>query len=245
MISQRCISAAVMSAAIAAAATGAAAAQTQTGQAEPVQAEEGALANFGRLVGNLTQSVAGAQDPVAAQSAFFFKYAAARLEMNEAQMHLSEAFELRDQISLLQAERATLTAGSLTAEQFRKSVQLAAGAQSAFTERMTSEATLTAEATASFVSAIPPLVRGTALMIQLPREAEAWVAAAREAANSGSMLEKARLLLTVREAVSVARDLPSFIQTTVASYRRVLEFGRARQVQVPPEAEAALEAGAV
>lgn len=196
---------------------------------------QGILGGFGG--GNKS---APAASPEAAQSSFLSKFTAARIQMNAAQISLAQAFGLKDAVTQLEAEKTTLTSGTLDVNGFNKAKELSGGVSKALAEKMAAGAVLDAKGKATFATAFDPLAQGTLLTIELPGAAKAWADAAQAAASAGSLMEKAKLLNTAQAAGAVAMALPDFASVTIDNYKKVLEFGKANQIPIPKSATDAL-----
>lgn len=179
-------------------------------------------------------------DSAGSHSGFLGRFLAARVEMNNAQLALAKAFELKDQVAALEAEQVALKSGSLDSDGYKKSKELSEGVTAALAERMDAGVELSAEGQKNFVAALPPLARGTLMTAQLPAEAKAWAESAQSAASSGSMQEKIKLGATARTAASVAKDMPGFAKLSIDNYKKVVGYGSAKKIPMPKDATDAL-----
>ena len=147
---------------------------------------------------------------------FFGLFQAARLEMNRAQLELAIAFELKDQITLLQTEQTRLQGGAPgTPTASRKATALSENVDAAVQDRIQQKAVLSAEGKKHFQAAIPHLLIGTLLTIKLSGQMK-------EALTSSSLSDKVPLLM-------IAKDLPRFVNSTVSNYKMVLGYGKDQQ----------------
>ena len=179
-------------------------------------------------------------DPAAAQSAFFQKFTASRIEINAAQLELALAFGLKDKVGELQAEQDNLRSGPLDKDGYHKSKELSDGVDRELADRMAAGTVLSADGKTHYVASLPHLLRGTLLAAQLPAEAQAFASSAKSAVGSASFQDKMRFGGMAMTAVMIAKDMPGFVGTTVDTYKKTLTYGQANHIPVPHDATAAL-----
>jgi hypothetical protein len=165
------------------------------------------MPKFGGLGGG------GAAQP-GAQGAFFVNFTRARLEINSAQTYLAQAFDLKDEITLLEAEKTTLTSGALDKDGYKKSKEISQNVNAKLSARMVEGAALSDEGRKYYQASIPHLLAGTLITVQLVGDAQALSQSAQAALASGSMMEKVKLAGTAASAAMIAKDIPGFVMRT-------------------------------
>lgn len=192
------------------------------------------MPKFGGLGGG-----GGAAQP-GAQGAFFVNFTRARLEINSAQTYLAQAFDLKDEITLLEAEKTTLTSGALDKDGYKKSREISQNVNAKLSARMVEGAALSDEGRKYYQASIPHLLAGTLITVQLVGDAQALSQSAQAALASGSMMEKVKLAGTAVSAAMIAKDIPGFVMNTTSAYKQTLTYGRANKIPVPKDATDAL-----
>jgi hypothetical protein len=200
----------------------------------------GQMPNFGGLMHNAASSDNGSANVVGAQSAFFRTFSDSRLEVGLAQLNLARAFELKDAVTELEAEQASLAGGPLDKAGIKKSTELSDSVNQQIAARMDSGAELSADGKRYYVAAIPHLLKGTLLAVQLPGEAATFANSAKAAVSSASLMDKARLAGTAMTAVAIAKDMPGFVSNLFGAYKKTLAYGQSKNIPIPKDATDAL-----
>ncbi|ESQ88670.1 hypothetical protein [Asticcacaulis benevestitus] len=156
----------------------------------------------------------------------YASFLAARLEMNNAQLSLANAFDLKDQVTLLQAEQTRLQSGAIDADGIKKSTVLSNNVSTALNEKMGQKTALSAEGRHHFEAAIPHLLLGTIMTVRL-------IVVSKSALSSASFADKIPLAL-------VAKDIPGLAKTTYENYKMVLTYGKENNIPMPSNASDAL-----
>ncbi|HCJ16855.1 MAG TPA: hypothetical protein DHV57_05480 [Hyphomonas sp.] len=167
---------------------------------------------------------------------FYAIFLTARLDMNQSQIHLANAFELKEQVALLEAEQARLAEGNLTASDVKDSVQLSNKASEAIDARIQEGAELSEEGQQYFIQALPYLVSGTLLTIELPNRAQSYVDQLRRDAQSANYMQKAQIAIKLKDGAQVAHQMPSYIRTTATNYKLVMGYGKDHSMPIPEDA---------
>ncbi len=157
---------------------------------------------------------------------FYGLFLAARIEMNQAQIELAEAFDLKDQVTLLQTEQTRLQGGALDANGLKESTVLSNNVDAAIQDKIQQKAVLSDEGKKHYQAAMPHLVIGTLLTVKL-------IAEGKSAIESSSMIEKIAL-------IAALKDMPGFVRSVVSSYKMVFTYGKENNIQMPANASDAL-----
>jgi hypothetical protein len=172
--------------------------------------------------------------------AFFVDFLLSRRETSEAQLLLAKAFDLKDDVTLLEAEKTRLSSGALDQDGFEKSKELSESVNAKIAEKMQQGAVLSEEGAKFYQAAIPHLLKGSLLAIRLVPDAEQLRRSAQEAALHGSMFDKVKLAGTAVATARVAMATPRFVMDTTGAYKRVISYGQANKIPVPKDATDAL-----
>jgi len=199
----------------------------------------GQMPSFGGLMHSGAPSN-GSADLAGAQSSFFREFLASRLEVGLAQLNLAKAFELKDAVTELEAEQASLSGGPLDKDGVKKSTELSDSVNQQIEARMDSDAALSADGKQYYIASLPHLLKGTLLAAQLPGAAVTFANSAKAAAASASLMDKARLAGTVMTAATIAKNMPGFVSNLFGAYRKTLAYGQANHIPVPKDATDAL-----
>lgn len=207
---------------------------TAIASAGPASAQMPRMPNLGSLGGGNAVSSSGTQ------GAFFTNFTQARVEINTAQTYLAQAFDLKDEITLLETEKAALTSGTLDKDGYKKSKEISQGVNAKLAARIDEGATLSDEGRKLYQAAIPHLLTGTLVTVRLGGDAQALAQSTQAAAASGSIMEKAKLAGTAVAAAMIAKDVPGFVMNTTGAYKKVITYGQANKIPVPKNATDAL-----
>lgn len=182
---------------------------------------------FGQLQKMAGQSSTPSQgNAVVNAASFYASFLAARIEMNQAQIELARAFDLKDQVTLLQTEQTRLQGGALDANGLKESTVLSNNVDAAIQDKIQQKAVLNDEGKSHFKAAMPHLIIGTLLTVKLIGEGK-------QALASSAMIEKIALLASLK-------DMPGFVKSVVYSYRMVFAYGKENNIQMPANASDAL-----
>lgn len=206
-------------------------------------AASGAHAQFslpGAGLGAKNAPASDAVDPASAKTAFLQKFLNARSEVGAAQISLSRAFGLNDEVAKLEEEQTMLKTGALDKSGIEKSQELSARVSTLLAEKMAQNQALSLESKAEFAAAIPPLMRGTILTAQLPGEATSYANSTKTALSSASMTNKMKLADGAKEAAEVAKNTPGFVKQVLDAYKATLTYGKNNSIPIPSDATAAL-----
>lgn len=173
-------------------------------------------------------------------SAFYRDFTQARAELNIAQLYLAKAFDLKDEVTLLEAEKLTLASGTLDRDGYKKSKELSETCSQKINARIDQGAVLSAEGRQHYQASIPHLLAGTLVSLRLVEDAKALAQSAQSAASSGSMLEKVSLARTATSTALIAKEIPGFVMDTTRAYKKVLSYGQANKIPTPKDATDAL-----
>lgn len=195
-----------------------------------------------KLPGISASPSAATLDPSSAQLQFFGKFTQARVEIGAAQMYLAKAFELKDQVALLEAEQATLKSGSLDGDGIKKAKELSESVNEALAAKMAENAQLSEEGRSNFTASMPHLLQGTLLATKLPAEAQAFADTAQGALTSASLAEKVKFAGMAKAAAALATEVPGFTKSTVGAYKQTVAYGRSNKIPMPKDATDALGA---
>jgi hypothetical protein len=194
---------------------------------QPVSAQGlGGLGNFVKSVTKDNNNSSSTTESVIDAVGFYARFQAARIEMNAAQIELAMAFDLKDQVTLLEEEQSRLKSGPLDAGGMKKSTELSENTTAMIDQKMAEQSELSDVGKQHFNAAIPHLLAGTLLTVQLAMEAKSTL-------SSASFIEKASLMVSLK-------DVPSLVKTTVGNYKRVIAYGQANKIKMPKDATDAL-----
>lgn len=169
-------------------------------------------------------SVASGNGTVATN--IYTSFLAARLEMNAAQLELAQAFDLKDQITLLEAEQVRLQSGAIDGDGIKKSTVLSNSVSEAINDRIAQKVTLSAEGKKHYQASLPHLLVGTVATVGL-------VKGAKDALTAGSLTDKFSLGM-------IAKDMPGLAKATYEDYKMVITYGKDNNIPMPANASDAL-----
>ncbi|MEZ6012124.1 MAG: hypothetical protein R3C08_09680 [Hyphomonas sp.] len=167
---------------------------------------------------------------------FYAVFLAARVEMNQSQLNLAQAFDLQEQVALLEAEQVRLAEGNLTASDVKDSVHLSNSTSEAIDARIHEGAELSEEGRQFFIEALPHLIAGTLLTIELPNQAESYADQLRQDVNSAGYVRKAQAALKLKDGIQITQQMPGYLKTTATNYRLVIGYGQDHSIPIPDDA---------
>ncbi len=151
-----------------------------------------------------------------------------------AQMRFAEAFDLKDQVSLLSAERESLSSGAVDSSGLKKVKSTSETAQKEIDARMAEEKELSTEGKKTYTAGL--LDYAKALL-----EASKTVKAAEQFTNAAKGNPQGLLSTEGRTASYVAKEAPGYASNLQSSSKLAISFAQRNKIEVPKEATSALD----
>lgn len=148
-----------------------------------------------------------------------------------AQIKFAEAFELQDQVTLLQAEQQALSGDQVDSSAMKKSREVSDGAQAAIEARMTEQPELNAAGKTAYGEGLLHYAKGLLAAKQTLDLAQA----------AGSSLSLGSISGTGRAAAFVVKESPGYFNSLRTSGRQVFEYGKRNNLTPPADATSMLD----
>lgn len=202
-----------------------------------------AKAQFGKEFGlpNIGGALSGADGgAVGQQDDLIRKFTGANNEIVSAQINFARAFELEEQATLLEAEQAAISSGSVSTNDLKKVTKTSESVNKEIREKLEGQEELSAEGKAYFASGLPHLVKGVYMTTKLPADATQFANSAQAQISSGNLLQKATITNKLGAGLYVVKELPSFSKDLFDTFKLVMAFSEANNIDVPDDATSIL-----
>lgn len=153
-------------------------------------------------------------------------------EVLAAQVKFSEAFDLQDQVALLQAEQKAISSGQIDTDALKKTKKISEEADRAIQEKMAAQPELSGASRATFTEGLVHYGKGLVTAKQTVDAAQG--AASSLAGNPLTMTGKART------GAYVAREVPGYFRNLQKSTQMVFDYGRRNHIEPPSDATSLL-----
>lgn len=175
-------------------------------------------------------------DAAAVQEGVVQKYLLAATQVNQAQLHLAKAFELKDQVALLEAESVALQSGATDKAAFERTNTVSADAAAAINEKIASGAQLSEDGKKEYAASLLPFATGLFHTSKLPSELKNFGSAAQQSLSSASLMDKANLTRKLSAGMYLVTNGPSFISTVGNSTKQIFTYAQSNKIPMPKEA---------
>jgi len=173
-------------------------------------------------------------DPAAQRDALTLSFATSYRHLLTAQMYFAEAFGLKDQASLLKAERDSLSSGAVDRSSLKKVKSTSVAAQKQINAKMDEEAELDAEGRELYAKGLLSYVQALATA----RETVILLKDFQE-----SVRKRPWLLLNsqARAAAYVVKEAPGYFSNLNKSSRMALTYAKRNKIKVPKDATSLMD----
>ncbi len=185
-----------------------------------------AHAQFGGMLGGKKETTEGATPEQVVG-----KFVESQAQIIAAQIKFAEAFQLQDQVTLLQAEQQALSGDSVDTSALKKSREVSDGAQAAIAARMEEQPELDQAGKARYSEGLVAYAKGLLAAKQTVDMAQA----------AGRSFGMGSLSGTGRAAAFVAKESPGYFKSLKDSSRMVFEYGKRNDIAPPSDATSLLD----
>jgi len=181
-------------------------------------------------------------DGVTAQQTKLVKdYMSAELKYTEANLLMAKAFGLKEEIEALETEKEVLSQGNvMTKDEIKKHRVTSEAVRSKINKKMAEGAVLSAEGKAYYGKSLKKYFEGVIATKGLVDTAKSTLEGAKSAMTSASIMEKAKLAKTFKEALYLAPKIPGDAKLAVETGSKYVTYAKKNHVKVPKNATAAL-----
>ena len=192
-------------------------------------------AGFGDLLKKETSQSSG--DIYAKQDQLVKAYGVTALGVNNAQVLLAKAFGLKDLVTQLEAEKETLSSGSVTDEKsIKANKKLTEKANKAIQQKMESGEQLSDEGRKYYLKAFVPYVQGLLGSKKMVEKSEGFLDSAKNALSSAGFIEKAKLTKNLSVGTWVASKTPGLAKDLWETSKMMVTYGKKNKIEVPKDA---------
>lgn len=203
--------------------------------AAPAQAQFGKMKLPGS--GSESSAASSAVPDAAAQDVLVQHFIASQGFSLGAQMDFLNAFGLKEQVQLLEAERTALSSGSVSTDALKKTVSVSEDAQKLINEKMAGKPQLDDEAKKHYAKGLVSLLAAGVEGRNMLSHAQKFT----EGMKGAGAAQAAMLATKLPGGIWVAKESPGYVKGLLNSTKAAVDFARASGVDVPKNADAALD----
>lgn len=193
-------------------------------------------AQFGGLLKKLPGLDGGSQSTSEASGSLVTNFVESYQYVIQAQIHFAEAFDLQDQVALLEAEQQALSSGQVDNDVLEKVRSTSESVDIAISERMEAQPELNEEGRASYTQGLISYFSGLL-------SAKGMVESAQSSGVSlgGSSLSSLSSLRGASSMAYVAKELPGYFSGLQSTGKMMLEYGSRNDIEAPSNATGLLD----
>lgn len=196
-------------------------------------------AGFGDLLGKKESKTSG--DVYAMQDDLVKAYTVSATGVNNAQVLLAKAFDLKELVAELEAEQKALKDGSVSDEKsIKANKKLTENANNVILEKMKTGDKLSDEGRKYYVKAFPPYVQGLVGSKKIIDASEGFLDSAKSTLSSASFMEKAKVASKLTVGSYVASEAPGLVKNLWDTSKMMITYGKNNDIEVPADATEAL-----
>lgn len=182
-------------------------------------------AQFGGLTGGSRDSSGSASVGDVVKS-----YTESQGHVLDAQVHLAEAFDLQDHVTLLKAEREALASGGLDGEARAQRKEVSDNASKVFSDVMAEEPELSAESKAHYAKGLVSYAQGL-------YHAKQTMDKAGNVRGGAGMAMSAE----ARQGMAIAREAPEYFRGLQGTTTMLMQYARRNNIEIPADATSMLD----
>lgn len=187
------------------------------------------------------QANAAPIDAVSSQEAVVRNYVDAATDINQAQIHLANAFGLKSQAAALQETADALKAGAVDESVLKKQIELSESVNAEVEKRIGAGEQLSDEAKAEYANSLQPFGRGVIKVSKLGPDLTAFSDSAKQQISAASLIEKAQVTKKLSTGMYLVSSVPGFVTNTGSALKQIVTYGQDNKIPVPEDATAALD----
>lgn len=177
----------------------------------------------------------------AQQEQIIVRYAQASTAINTALMHLSNAYDMKDQAAALEAEITAMQSGAvMDRDALKKNSATSSAALEAIQARIAAGEALSDERKDSYKQALLPFAQGLLIATVLPADLAQYSAAAKQQLMSASMFDKMSMTTKLSTGTFLVTEIPGFVTRTLTGFKQIVSFAQSNQIEVPADATSLL-----
>lgn len=163
-------------------------------------------------------------------------FIAAQSKALEAQIFLANAFDLKDQATLLEVEKNAISSGALDTDGIKKSREVSNNAQAAISAKIAEDAVLSVEGKKLYTKAVPVYIDAVKLTIVLVNTAANYA----NSKGKGGMAGLTGMGQGLKSAAYVAKETPEFSKLLYDTSKKVVTYANKNKISVPKDSTAVL-----
>jgi hypothetical protein len=180
-------------------------------------------------------------DAAVAQDTMIRTFVASQLEVLAAQTELAQAYDLKDQVAILESEKTTLSGGgTLEAAQLETSMDRSRAANEAIAAKQTEQATLSNEGKQHYAASLPHFARGVIGTRELVMQAGKFGSSLKSSMGAGGLAGLAGGANKLKAGMVIVKGTPGYSKSVFDMFRKTLTIGQSNGVKAPTDATAAL-----
>lgn len=198
----------------------------------------GDVTGGGKEKGAATASV---DDVAGRQESLVKRYVSAATHINEAQLRMSEALGLKQQVASLQDTATVLGSGAvLDKDAIKKVSATSEDADAAIRERLEAGEALSTESQQTLARSLVPFGMGLKETKKLTNEFKPFMESATAAIKDAPMTQKLQAKSKLAAGLYVAKNTPGLLNDLIGTSQQLMGYMQSQNVKVPDEASDAL-----
>lgn len=193
----------------------------------------------GGLGGSSSSSSDDGGDAVAAQDSLVKSFVSSQSEVLAAQVLLAKAYDLNDQVALLEAQQKALQSGAVDQDALKKTVEISSNANREISAQQAQKSELSAQGKQYYEESLPHFARGVAGTRVMVGEAQKFTAAVKSSANGG-LAGAGAAMTKLKAGMYVAKETPSYSKSLFDTFKKTVSISKSNGVKVPSDATQAL-----
>ena len=182
-------------------------------------------------------SGASLEDVTAQQDKLVKKYVSSAAHINEAQLKIARALELKGEVAKLEESAKALESGSVTDEDsIEKISKTSAEADNAISKKMKAKQDLSADSKKELAKSLVPYAIGLREAKAMSDQFEPFLSSAKDAIKNASMTKKASAKNKLGAGMYVAKNAPGLTKDLLGTSQNLLSYAKSQNVDVPKEA---------
>lgn len=186
-------------------------------------------------------SGASVDDVAAQQEALVQKYVSASKNVNEAQLKIAKALDLKGEVAGLEDTANVLGSGSVQdADAIEKISETSARADKAISKKIEEGADLSDESKKELAASLLPYAMGLKEAKSMSDEFKPFLSSAMDAISNASMTQKMSAKKKLAAGMYVAKNTPGLVKNLLTTSQKLLSYAKSQNAEVPKEATDAL-----
>ena len=184
-------------------------------------------------------AAASAVDASAMQESIVRTFISGSSKINEAQIELAKAFDLKEQVAALEADAKALGSGATDQSTLDKATQNSKAANDAIAKHLADGKPLSEEGKKHYVASLSPFASGLLITAKMPADLKEFGASAQQQVQSASLIQKASVVSKLAPGMFLVKELPGYTANALDSFKKIVTYAKSNSIPIPADATAA------